>query len=186
MQITVERLTPNRTDDFYAYHCDANDAGWCHCVAWWTPTWDDWPDRSAADNRALRDQLFTQGHYDGYLTYDDTDTPIGWAQVGPRDRLAKLLSQYKLDPEPEAWAITCFNIAPAHRRSGVARALLKHVIADLAGQGITRLQAFPRRGTEPDNDGALWTGPESLYLDAGFGTLRDDPTRLILQLDPTI
>ena len=181
----IEPLTPDRVNDFDAYHCDANDAGWCHCVAWWVPTWDGWGDRRAAENRALRDQLFDQGHFDGYLAYDDSAdgyTPVGWCQVGRRDRLTKLVDQYNLTPDPSVWAVTCFNIAPSHRRSGVARSLLARVLDDLRALGVPRVEAFPRRATE-GSPGALWTGPETLYLDAGFRVDHDDDARPVLSLD---
>jgi hypothetical protein len=90
--------------------------------------------------------------------------------------------QYALPPDPRAWAITCFNVAPARRREGVARALRRGVLADLRTKGVERVEAFPRRS--PDLDaGALWTGPESLYMEAGFRLVRDDPARPVLALD---
>ena len=141
--ITIRQLDPAQIDAFFDYHCEENDAGWCHCVAWHTPTWAGWPDRTATQNRTLRDHLFQLGQFDGYLAYDDGETPVGWTQVGPRDRLTKLLDRYQLDPNPAIWAITCFNIGPHRRRRGVAPALLHHAIDDLRQAGVPTLQAFP-------------------------------------------
>ena len=50
-------------------------------------------------------------------------------------------------------------VAPGHRRSGIARALLDHVVADARAAGALRVSLQ----TEPDNAAAL-----ALYAAAGF------------------
>jgi GNAT superfamily N-acetyltransferase len=181
MQRSVHRLDASRRDDFYRVHCAWNGAAWCFCVAWWVPTWDGWAQRPALQNRQLRDRLFDSGEYDGYLLYVD-DRPVGWCQVGPRDRLQKLVRQFSLEPDPSTWAITCFFIAPSHRGQGLAKYLLDDVLADIRARGAAKVEAFPKRGKRlgPDD---LWTGPERTYLEAGFKVVRDDPERPILRLN---
>lgn len=171
--IEVHRLDAARRADFWRIHRE-NDAGWCACVAWWVPTWDGWGERTAEENRALRASLFESGEHDGYIAYDGGE-PAAWCQVGVRDRLPKLRAQYRLDPDPETWAVTCFVVPPAARGRGVARALLDGAIADLRARGVRRLEAFPRRGDHLPADDA-WTGPERLFLSAGFVLARDDAT----------
>ena len=114
-------------------------------------TWDGWAARSAAENRQLRTNLWQRGQYDGYLLYVDGEI-AGWCQVGPRDRLDKLTQQVSLAPDPAAWAITCFMIAPAHRGQGHAAWLLDHVLSDLKAQGVTIVETFPRRGDDLEVD----------------------------------
>jgi GNAT superfamily N-acetyltransferase len=173
----VRRLGPAREQDFLAVHCDAAGLGWCRCVAWWVPTWEGWGERTAEENLALRRELWAKGEHDGYVAYED-GRPVATCQVGRRDRLAKLVRQYSLEPDPAVWAITCFAVDPARRGTGLARALLSHVLAELADQGVARVEAYPRRGrAEP---GEVWTGPEALFLGAGFETLRNDPARPVL------
>ena len=111
MDISVVPLDSSRREDFYRVHSEANEANWCYCVAWWVPTWEGWGQRTADENLTLRESLFQLGEYDGYLLYVDGE-PAGWCQCGPRDRLPKLLEEYRLEPDPEVWAITCFLIAP--------------------------------------------------------------------------
>jgi hypothetical protein len=106
VSVEVVRFEPGRRADFLALHDDANDAGWCRCVAWWTPTWEGWGERTAEENLALREELLERGEYDGYLAYAG-GVPVGWCQAGPRDRLAKLARQFGLAPDPHTWAITC-------------------------------------------------------------------------------
>ena len=89
MKIEVLPFDASRREDFFAVHSEINDCGWCSCVAWWVPTWDGWGNRTASENRELRESLCERGEYDGYLLYLD-GAPVGWCQVGPRDRLEKL------------------------------------------------------------------------------------------------
>ena len=57
------------------------------------------------------------------------------------------------------WAVRDLYVAPAHRRSGVARALLEHTVAAARAAGAQRLSLQ----TETDNAAAL-----ALYADFGF------------------
>ena len=179
MEITIKPLGPELRADFHALLGKSDDCTWCRCVAWWVPSWEGFSERTAEQNRALRDELFDRGEYDGYLLYEGGQ-PVAWCQVGPRDRLSKLVDQFKLEPDPEVWAVTCFAVAPEARRRGLARRLLATILKELAGTGIRRIQAFPRRG-EGLEPGELWTGPESLYREAGFTILRDHRTMPILE-----
>ncbi len=177
----VRHLEASLLDDFFRFHCDANQGGWCHCVAWWVATWEGWGDRTAAQNRELREQLFARGELDGYLLYEAGE-PVGWCQVGPRDRLEKLRQQFALEPDPQVWAITCFLIAPRMRGFGHASKLLDQVLEDLRGRGVRFVEAYPKRGTglTPLD---LWTGPESMFRRRAFQVVHDDPARPVLSLD---
>jgi len=181
MKYTTRRIDASNRRDFFELHCEGNDAGWCNCIAWWVPTWDGWGERTAEENKRLRESLFDRGEYDGYLIYAD-GLPAGWCQVGRRDRLEKLTRQLALAPDADVWAITCFMIAPAHRRTGLAGRLLADVLRDLRERGAARVEAFPKRGADLEVED-LWTGPESLFTNAGFTLLRDHDRFPILSLD---
>ncbi|MFD6610586.1 GNAT family N-acetyltransferase [Micromonospora chalcea] len=58
-----------------------------------------------------------------------------------------------------AWSIRDLYVAPLHRRSGIANALLQHVIRDARAAGAHRVSLQ----TETDNIPAL-----TLYTDIGF------------------
>lgn len=167
--------------DFYRLHSAEHQAGWCFCAAWWVPTWQGWGERSADENREVRQALSARGVFDGYLLYHSSE-PVGWCQVGPRDRLEKLVRQLNLTPDASTWAITCFLIAPAYRRQGLAKQLLDGVLDELRSRRVSRVEAYPKRLAEPEAED-LWNGPESLFLQAGFQTWRDDPARPVLFLD---
>ena len=180
--ITVERLAENHIEAFYALHAAL---GRCFCVAWWVETWEDWSQRSASDNRRLRDDLIAAGTFDGYLAFDGAQA-VGWCQALPRDRLKKIGRQFDLPREDGTWAIGCFFIHPEHRRRGIARQLLQALIEDLPRRGARQVEAYPKRVSNAEA-GDLWNGPEALFRAFGFETLKDDPLRpvLIRELDQT-
>ncbi len=185
MKHEVFRFDPGRRDDFFHLHGDSPDCGLCFCVAWHVPTWEGWGNRTAAQNRRLREELLDRGEYDGYLLYAD-GRPAAWCQAGPRDRLKKLTAQFGLAPDRSAWALTCFLVAPEFRRRGVCTHLLDAVLADLrTREGVVRVEAFPKRGAGLDA-GELWNGPESIFEAAGFEIFVDDPRRPVyaLSLNP--
>ena len=176
----VHRLDAARRGDFFRAHCAEQGTGHCYCVAWHVPTWQGWGERTDAQNRRLREELFERGVFDGYLLYDGGE-PVGWCQATRRDELPKLASQFGLPPDPGAFALGCFAVQPRARRRGAARALLAAALADLPSRGARRVEAFPKRGvSEP---GELWNGPEALFRAAGFRVVREDPVRPVLALD---
>lgn len=180
--LRVVRFAPALRGDFLHLHSSANGAGWCRCVAWWVPTWEGWGDRTAEDNAALRDRLCESGEYDGYLAYAH-DEPVGWCQAGRRDRLAKLVGQLVLAPDPATWAITCLLVAPAWRGRGVAHALVAGALADMRRRGAKRVEAYPRSDGLETTPEDVWTGPSSLFRAAGFTTVRPGLPRDVVALE---
>jgi GNAT superfamily N-acetyltransferase len=179
-ELTIHRLDPSRRDDFFRLHSKDHGCDWCYCIAWWMTTWDGFQDRTAEENRCLREDLFDVGEYDGYLLYAD-DEPVGWCQAGPRDRLELLVQKYNLPPDPDAWAITCFQIVPRHRRKGLATRLLSEVLQDLRRRGVKRVEAYPNRGENLDAED-LWNGPEAMFAKVGFKMLREDPRGPVMNI----
>jgi GNAT superfamily N-acetyltransferase len=179
MDIRIHPVDAARRADFFRLHSPENECDFCYCAAWWVPSWEGWSERTSEANRKLREDLFERGEFDGYLLYVD-GVPGAWAQVGRRDRLTHLTGDYRLEPDPYAWAITCFLVAPSLRRRGLARRLLDFVLKDLERQGVRRVQAFPRRGADLTPE-RLWTGPEAMFLSAGFDLVREDARRPILE-----
>ena len=179
MELRVARFSSENQADFFDFHTRVGGA--CFCAAWWMPTWDEWRQRSGEDNRQLRKELLQRGEYDGYLLYADGKV-VGWCQVGLRDRLSKLSSQFNMQSEPEVWAISCFQIDPDLQRRGLAGELLKAVLADLKQRGVKRVQAYPK--LDPNLPAhAQWTGPLGLYERAGFRKVRDNKTRAIYEIN---
>lgn len=179
--IRIEAHRPELEAAFLRLHDEAHGAGWCRCVAWWVPTWDGWGDRTAEQNLALRCSLHARGEHDGLLAFVG-DEPVGWVQAGPRDRLLKLVAQLRLEPDPGAWAATCFLVSPAHRRQGVAATLLRGAVDAARAAGATRVEGYPRVGPSLEADDA-WTGTEALFERECFVRVRAGDPRSVYALE---
>ena len=178
MDLEVRRLSPDNADDFRALMArDKREGSLCWCTAWWADTWEQFQENTPDQNRQFREELFERGEYDGYLAYV-SGAPVAWMQVGGRDRLAKLLVNFELSPDPETWATTCFLVLEPFRRQGVGREFLRQVLLDLDGRGVTAVEAYPRHGTGHEATD-LWSGPESVYAEAGFTEVKRGPNRSV-------
>jgi GNAT superfamily N-acetyltransferase len=178
MDIRVKRFSPDNEADFFDFHTRVG--GECFCTAWWVPSWEAWDEATAESNRQLRTELLARDEFDGYLLYLD-GAVVGWCQVGARDRLSKLVTQFGLEAEDEVWAISCFQINPQFRGWGLATRLLAAVLADLRERGIGRVQAYPKLDARLPAD-QQWTGPRALYEQAGFQMVRENKSRAILEI----
>jgi GNAT superfamily N-acetyltransferase len=176
--LRVVPLSPAHEPAFLRLHDERNDAGWCRCVAWHVLTWNGWGERTAEENLATRCALHEQGAHDGLLAFDEAGEPVGWVQLGQRDRLPKLVAQLGLPPDPDVWAVTCFLVAPTHRRQGIATRLLRAAVDHARDAGASRLEGYPRKGGALVDDDA-WTGTEALYAGVGFSTIDTGGERLV-------
>jgi ribosomal protein S18 acetylase RimI-like enzyme len=178
----VRPLTPATVADFWAVHREPDGSfGWCCCAAWWVPTWEGWGERTEAQNCAVREAVFAQGEMDGHvLTVDGA--PAGWIQCGPRDRLRKLVEQYALAPDPDVWAVTCFALRAEFRGRGLAQTFLAGVLDDLRARGVRRVQGYPRPGGREEGHN-VWTGPEAMFVRAGFRKVGEAARGPVYELD---
>ena len=176
MDLDVRRLGPDNVTDFWALMArDEHEGAVCWCTAWWTDTWEEYQERTPEQRHAFREELFERGEYDGYLAYVD-GAPIAWMQVGQRDRMAKVLTTFELDTDPETWATTCFLVLEPFRGQGVGRQFFGRVLADLDARAVASVEGYPRHGTGHEATD-LWSGPESIYVDAGFTEVKRGPNR---------
>jgi GNAT superfamily N-acetyltransferase len=181
MEITIKGLSSGNKQDFYQVHSDQVCGGWCFCAAWWLPTWEGFGERTSAENRAVREELFDKHIYDGYIVYID-DEPHGWCQVGKRDQYPTLLKKFELDLDSETWAVTCMTLPQRFQGMGLTHKILALIIEDLRSSGVKRLQAYPK--TDPGlQKEDIWTGPLSLYLKAGFKVVKADEKHPVLELN---
>ncbi len=135
MQLSIKKLNPERISDFYSVNCEANGLEWCNCMAWWSNNWEEFGSRTTGQNRELRKSLFDRGEFDGYVLYGD-DAPIGWSQVGLRNRLPNLVRMYGSEPRPHVFAITCMALAPRARGMGLSTKFIELVLRELKNLGV--------------------------------------------------
>ena len=105
------------------------------------------------------------------------DVAVGWMKLAPRATLPKLrrLPVYRaldLGPDEGVYAIGCFLVHPAHRKKGVARALVAASEEHVRAWGGRAIEAYPRRSPEPMHAEEAWQGPESIF--AGFDVVHAD------------
>jgi GNAT superfamily N-acetyltransferase len=107
------------------------------------------------------------------------DAVIGWMKLAPRARLPKLraLPVYRaldLGSDAGVFVVGCVLVHPAHRRRGVARALVAAADMHVRAWGGSAIEAYPRRSPEPMHDEELWQGPVSIFEAGGFEPIHDD------------
>jgi len=181
MDVVAKMVDTSNAADFWALMArDADEGAQCWCAAWWTDTWEEFQSNTPEQNRALREGLFDRGEYDGYVAYVN-GAPAAWMQVGRRDRLAKVAAGFELEPDPDVWATTCFLVLEPFRGQGLGREFLRQVLADLTSRGVNAVEGYPRHGTGHEASD-LWSGPESLYVEAGFTEVKRGPKRSVYRL----
>ncbi|MBT2584284.1 GNAT family N-acetyltransferase [Arthrobacter sp. ISL-95] len=101
---------------------------WCR---WFALTAKDWASSSPGDRRVLLKSAFRTGPAPGVLAFRG-GRRVGWCAVEPRRSYPRLKRSQVLgataatpteDPA-SLWAVSCFVVAPQHRRTGVSSALL--------------------------------------------------------------
>lgn len=179
-EVTVHPVTSERIDDwldFFDREAFAGKPEWAACFCTephmaqpGDPGSDDV--RSWRENRALMVEMLTDGKAYGYLAYVDGE-PAGWVNAS----LRKDYAMYREGPDADTAdgdtvGVSCFVVAPAYRRHGVAAALLDRVIADARDRGARWIEGYPFN--EPDgSDASGFRGPRSLYDENGFEPVAD-------------
>jgi len=167
---------------------EANAAAWtalfeacgcsCYCRYWhFEGTKNEWLARCFGDPAANRDEqlaLVRSGAPEarGLLAIDG-GAALGWMKLAPRARLPKLrqLGAYRrldLGDDEGVWSIGCLLVHPAHRRRGVARALVAAAGEQARAWGGRAVEAYPRRSSDPLHDEEVWMGTPALFASCGF------------------
>lgn len=163
------------------------------------------PEYSALEPAARKAQL--QEKFDGASPAPGVlafrgGQPVGWCAVEPRTCYPRVLrSQVLRRAETAApadagttgtgrtggvWSVTCFVVAPGHRRSGVAEALLRAAVDHARAHGADVVEGYPvDRELRPKAGSAdLYHGTLNLFLRAGFQAVSSAvPGRAVVRLD---
>ena len=193
-KIIVKPLTPGLTDDYLRFFdhergpAFADNPEWakCYCHFYEVPRAIDWPSLPGDANRVAMRSRIEVGEMEGYLAYDG-DEVVGWMNAQPRHKLPHCFERMRIVAPDiscapfEAAVIVCFVIAPARRKSGVARTLLAGGIASLAARGIKLVDAFPFKAGDSTTSTDHYHGPLSMFLAAGFSILREDAEMTVVR-----
>jgi ribosomal protein S18 acetylase RimI-like enzyme len=186
--LVIVPATPERWRDLeklFGPDRGANSGCWC---MWWRLTREAWRQMSKAERKARLRKVVTQGPPVGLLALRD-DEPVGWVQVAPRRATPTFNTSpvaAPADPQDDldqVWAITCFYIAAAGRRSGVAHALAQAAVQHAFAQGAVAIEACPKEaGARASGD--LYMGTPSIFRRLAFREVaRRTPVRPLMRLD---
>jgi GNAT superfamily N-acetyltransferase len=161
------------------------------------------PEYSALDPAGRKAQLkkkFDGGiPSPGILAYRDGE-PVGWCAVEPRACYPRVLRSQVLrlaepgrdDASPngkispaDVWSVTCFVVAPGHRRTGVAPALLQAAVGHARLHGARMVEGYPVDPALRPKAGAadLYHGTLNLFLKSGFSVASTAvPGRAVVRL----
>ena len=192
--VAVEPLAPERVDDYLRFFdhergpAFADNPEWaeCYCHFYEVPRAIDWPSLSARDNRSAMRARIEVGEMEGFLAYAE-DEVVGWMNAQPRHELRHCFARMRIAPtelpcrDDEAAVIVCFVVAPGRRRQGIARSLLAGGLTALAARGIRVVDAFPFKAGDSETSADHYHGPLSMFLAAGFTTLREDPELTVVR-----
>jgi len=194
LQCEISAVTPADAPALIALM--ERDGSPCYCRYWhFVGTNKEWEARcglDAATNEAELRAAVHQGRDDGRglvaRMSNDPSPIVGWMKLTKRRTLTKLLARvpYRgLDDGTQAMADTlaigCFVVDPAHRRQGIARALVEGAIRLGPTWGASFLEAYPRVSEQPLHDGEAWTGPLALFRSLGFTVAREAPQYPVLR-----
>ncbi|MDQ2778060.1 MAG: GNAT family N-acetyltransferase [Pseudomonadota bacterium] len=184
-KIEVHPVSAERLADFLQFfdqEAFPDNPGWqsCYCqFALVDHAQVQWSERTLQQNRQAACARIPAGTMQGLLAYRE-GRPVGWCNAAPRT----LLDAFADEPDPpghpatQVGQITCFVVAPAQRRSGVATALLQAACERFRQQGLAIVEAV----TNPDaaTDAQSHHGPVALFQAAGFEHQRDEEDGFIV------
>ncbi|MCT9867754.1 GNAT family N-acetyltransferase [Paenarthrobacter aurescens] len=161
---------------------------WCR---WFALSGKAWTHTSPDDRKELLKSAFSADPAPGVLAFRD-GRPVGWCAVEPRANYPRLKRSSVLRASHQApsddagvWAVSCFVVAPNHRRTGVSSVLLDAAIDHAFNNGAEAIEAYPvdtelrTKATASD----LYHGALSLFVAAGFSPVTESvPGRPVVRL----
>jgi GNAT superfamily N-acetyltransferase len=165
----LHAITPGRLDDLAELFGTTVVTTRCHCT-WFllrdperSRVWDAGGSRECFDRFTIEAPAPT-----GVLAYDG-GTAIGWCAIGPRAWYPRLeIARAWRGGDPDAWAVTCFYVRRAARRTGLTGELLEAAVALAGEHGATVVEGAPRAAGFKTSGGDGYVGFESTFRACGF------------------
>ncbi len=158
-------VTPDRLSDLKRFSAEHGKFGYCSCMRWRRSSSE--YRRSSKTTRA--DALYARVLGEeaiGILAYD-SDRPVGWCSVGPRESYAAL-ERYRALPRVDdaaVWSVVCFFVDSHYRRLGLTLSLLQAAVEYAASEGVLTVEGYP---VEPSASSYTYMGSPNTFLQAGF------------------
>lgn len=185
-EYVIRPVSADSWDDFEALFGASGGYSGCWCM-WWRLKSSEFEHNGNQGNKAAMQAIVADNQIPGLLAYLDRE-PVGWISLGPRSEFGRVGRSplFKAVDDTPVWSIVCFFIHRAHRRQGVARALLDGAIDYARTQGAPVLEAYPvdvdAANESQRADANLFTGTTDLFARAGFAVVqRTTPARPMMR-----
>ena len=158
-------VTSERLADLSRFSAEFGKFGYCSCMRWRMSSAE--YRRSSKEGRARSlSARILDGEPTGILAYD-SNRPIGWCSVGPRESYTAL-ERYRALPRIDnaaIWSVVCFFTSSSHRRRGLTLRLLKAAVNYAASNGASIIEGYP---VEPGAPSYTYMGSPGTFRRAGF------------------
>jgi GNAT superfamily N-acetyltransferase len=179
-EVRVHPATQDRFEDVATLLRPGNpDSPSCWCLAYRLPS-AQFNALTAAERPALVRELCAEDPPPGLLAYVGGE-PVGWCNVGPRARMARLARSRTIphvDDRDDVWSVVCFVVRPGHRRRGIGGALLRGAVEHARANGAGVLEGYP---IDPQGDrlstSLLFVGTTGLFEREGFERVTETSSR---------
>jgi GNAT superfamily N-acetyltransferase len=169
MAVDVHPVTAPRWNDLARLFGSSGAYSGCWCM-WWRASAADFDRNGNRGNRRAMRAEVRDGRVPGLLAYRRGE-PVGWVSVAPRDEFPRIERSPTLKPidDRPVWSVPCFFIDRRHRRTGVARALLRAAVDHAARRGARLIEAYPiDQADRAYSNAEAYTGSVRLFKSAGF------------------
>jgi hypothetical protein len=170
----VRPLCPD-TWDAFAQLVERHNGVWGGCWCTWFHTFAADKPHTVEGNRALKEQLVSEGRAHAALVFDG-DEAVAWCQYGAPAELPNINHRKEYEAAHDSlpdYRLTCFFVDKRHRREGMAGVALRgalHLIAE-AGGGV--VEAYPQdTAGQKISASYLYSATRSLFEQAGFSYVR--------------
>jgi hypothetical protein len=181
--VEIHPLAPDRLADAATIFEGCSYGRKCWCAYWYLPN-RDYKAGWGEGNRTHFEKLVLGGAEPGIVAFVE-DEPAAWLGIAPRtafDRLNRSKPLAAIDVQP-VWAMNCFIVVRAHRRSGLMRRLIAGGIDFIRARGGAMAEAYPWEGNRKPLADELFVGTAAAFRDFGFRKVaRPLPSRPVMRL----
>lgn len=100
------------------------------------------------------------------------ELPVGFVLYAPPNAVPRSGAFPTAPPSADAVLLTAFHVLPEFRGSGLGRALVQAVVADLTRRGVRAVEAFGDAAPENAGDEHVCVVPAAFLRSVGFKTVR--------------
>jgi ribosomal protein S18 acetylase RimI-like enzyme len=187
LDIIIKTLTPDLLEDFLNFFdniafSDNPDWAGCYCHFYHFPgNMEQWQKATKEENRNASINLIKGEKMNGLLAFVNNE-PVGWCNFNFKENYEKIPIEIgrKDTLKGKVASVVCFLIAPAYRKKGVARKLLKHAIKILKEKNYAWIEVYPRKQIDL-SDAHSYHGPLSLFDSEGFIVVNEDEHFLLMR-----